>query len=109
MKRRDRIQDRRDRYAKIEESEKESLKMFKLTLDNVDDDKLTPLSEFDEERFSGMIRPKEESDADSPDREPEAPSGLDFVRRETILSLVDLIELNAAAQTAKVGGESSGS
>ncbi|MEM9479340.1 MAG: carboxy terminal-processing peptidase [Verrucomicrobiota bacterium] len=107
--RRERIKERRDRYAKIEEAEKGKLNIYKLTLDNVDAEELVPLSDFDEERFSGMIRPKTDDDRKLEDKEPDAPSGLDFVRRETIHSLVDLIELTAAAQTAKVTNESSGS
>ena len=56
-----------------------------------------------------MIRPKDDSNANEKEKEPEPPNGLDFVRREAVRTLVDLIELNAAAQTAKVGSEASGS
>ncbi|MEM0895833.1 MAG: carboxy terminal-processing peptidase [Verrucomicrobiota bacterium] len=108
-KRRERIKERRERYVKIEEAEEGKLKIYKLTLDNVENEDLVPLSEFDDERFSGMIRPKEEENGNLADKEPEPPSDLDFIRRETIYTLVDLIELTAAAQTAKVSKESGGS
>ncbi len=110
--RRERIKERRNRYVELEKSEKDSLKIYKLTLDNVEDEKLVPLAEFDEAKFAGMIRPKENDNGKAEDREPDAPSGLDFVRREAVRTLVDLIELNATAQTAKadkVGGDPSGS
>ena len=98
QKQKDRNAKRRDAYAKMEEGEKDSLKIFKLTLDNADEEKLTRAKDYDEEKASGMIQNKEEEDEDAA---PDYPNGLDPVEREALSILNDLVTQSVAKKTAK--------
>ncbi len=96
----DRDAERRDRFAKIRETEKGLYTTYKLTLDNVDETTLTLRDDFSKEESSGMIM----AGSDSADESLEYPHGFEPVKREALHVLEDLIEINRtnAARTVKV-------
>ncbi len=91
---------RRVRFAQIEEEEKGKLNVYKLTLDNVEDESLPLAKDFDQSKLSGMIQnPEEEDDLDDT---PEYPDGFDPMKRETLNVMQDFIDLTNAKKTAQV-------
>jgi len=98
--------ERRDRFAKIAESDKKSLKFFKLTLDDLEAG--TPMRGYDPaaENADYMRRAKDET-ADLDDS-PKWPTGLDPVKRESLMVARDLVGLTENAKMAgvlKLNGE----
>ncbi|MGY8688221.1 MAG: carboxy terminal-processing peptidase, partial [Verrucomicrobiales bacterium] len=92
---------RRTEYAKIEAVQGESLKVYKLTLDNVDADSLTLASDFTDEENTGFRLGKndeEESASDVPDY----PFGMDSMKRETLHVMDDLISLTTEPKNASI-------
>lgn len=89
--------ERRERFAKIEAEDAERLAFFRLTLDDLEAEKLV---EVDRKRDAeaNMRRVKDEM-ADLDDT-PEWPSGLDAVKREAVSILSDLISLTEAQAPA---------
>lgn len=98
-KQKERNVSRREAYAATEVAEKESLKIYKITLDNAGEEKLTLASDYDEEKASGMIQNKEKDEDE--DVAPDYPNGLDPVEREAISVLNDLVKQTDAKKTAK--------
>ncbi len=91
---------RRAKYAEIEAAQGDSLKVYKLTLDNVDDEGLTLASEFTEEENTGFrLGNKDKDNAD--DEVPEYPFDMDAMKRETLRVLDDLLSITAP-KTASV-------
>lgn len=97
-KRHARNKERRERYAEIEKQDKESTKFYKLTLADVNENKV--ISTYDptveDEKF--MRKAKDET-ADLDDT-PKWPSGLDMVKRESLAILMDLTQATEAAKAA---------
>ncbi len=91
---------RRVRFAEIEESEKGKLNVYKLTLDNVDDESLPLAKDFDQSKLSGMIQNPEE--ADDIDDTPKYPDGFDPTKRETLNIMRDFIDITNSGKTAQV-------
>jgi carboxyl-terminal processing protease len=89
--------ERRERFAKIAEQDKASMKFMKLTLDDV---AKPGLREYDPsaENAEYMRRAKDEN-ADLDDT-PKWPSGMDPVKRESINVLRDLVQMTENAKTA---------
>ena len=85
--------ERRKRFTEIETNDAKEFKFFRLTLDDLESEKLV---EVDRKRDAeaNMRRIKDEM-ADLDDT-PEWPSGLDAVKRESINILSDLIDLSKA-------------
>jgi len=91
---------RRIRFAEIEEAEKGKLNVYKLTLDNVDEESLPLAKDFDQSKLSGMIQnPAKEDELDDT---PEYPDGFDPTKRETLHIMQDMIDLTKAGKTAQV-------
>lgn len=94
-----RNEERRKRFAETETKDAKSMSFFRLTLDDLDKDKL---DEVDRQRDAeANMRVAKDKVADLDDT-PEWPSGLDLVKRESIGILVDLIQLTEEAGIAKV-------
>ena len=94
-----RNQERRKRFAQIESADAKAMSFFRLTLDDLDKDKL---DEVDRQRDAeANMRVAKDKVADLDDT-PEWPSGLDVVKRESIDILVDLIQLTEQGDLAKV-------
>jgi carboxyl-terminal processing protease len=98
--------ERRERFAKIAESDKKSLKFFKLTLDDLDAG--NPMRPYDPaaENADYMRRAKDE--AAELDDSPKWPTGLDPVKRESLMVARDLVGLTENAKMAgvlKMNGE----
>jgi carboxyl-terminal processing protease len=89
--------ERRERFAKIAEQDKVSMKFMKLSLDDV---AKPGLREYDPsaENAEYMRRAKDEN-ADLDDT-PKWPSGMDPVKRESINVLRDLVQMTENAKTA---------
>ena len=94
-----RNKERRERFAKVETEDAENMAFFRLTLDDLDKDKL---EEVDRQRDAeAHMRVAKDRVADLDDT-PDWPSGLDDVKRESIHILTDLIEFTEQASIAQV-------
>lgn len=98
-RRKTRNMERRERFAKMEESDGEVFKFYRLTLDNLADEKL-PEVDRDKDAQAFMRRAKDE--ADDLDDTPLWPSGLDPVKREGLLIAADLIDQTEKAKMAGI-------
>jgi len=100
VQRNERNTERRKRFAKLSEEDKANLRFFKLTLDDLDTG--ADMHEFDPsaENADFMRRAKDET-ADLDDS-PKWPSGMDPVKRESIMVLRDLVDLTENARLAGV-------
>ena len=90
--------ERRERFAKMNKEDRKNMDFYRLTLDDLDEDK--ELVEYDpsKEQQGYMRRAKDET-ADLDDT-PEWPSLLDPVKRESLHVLKDLIKLTENARMA---------
>jgi carboxyl-terminal processing protease len=90
--------ERRERFAKMAEEDKNRFKFYKITLDDIE--KKAPLKSYDpsEENASFMRRAKDE--AEDLDDSPKWPTGLDPIKRESIAVMRDLVELSESARVA---------
>ncbi|MEZ5304208.1 MAG: carboxy terminal-processing peptidase [Verrucomicrobiales bacterium] len=101
--RNDRKERNAERKAMIEEFRKEGMddiQIYKLTLDNVDDEKLVAAADVSEEDQTGMRVAKDEDD-DADLDEPDFPFGLDPVKMEALHIMQDFIGASGS-HTAKV-------
>jgi carboxyl-terminal processing protease len=98
--RRDRNTERRARFAKVASEDKQTFRFHKLTLDDLD--KGADIHEYDPaaENADYMRRAKDET-ADLDDS-PKWPSGLDPVKRESIMVLKNLVDLTENARMAGI-------
>jgi carboxyl-terminal processing protease len=98
--RHDRNTERRARFAKMAAEDKSIFRFYKLTLDDLE--KGADLHEYDPaaENADYMRRAKDET-ADLDDS-PKWPSGLDLVKRESIMVLKDMVSLTENARMAGV-------
>lgn len=97
-----RDEERRERFAKVREAEKDLFTTYKLTLDNVDETTLTLRDSFSDEESSGMILGN--ANKEDADKSLEYPHGFDPVKLETLNIVADFIELKraSASKTVKV-------
>ena len=87
--RKERNEERRKRFALVEEADKKAFKVYRLTLDDVKAEELPLLDRKQaEERHFRMLKDKFDDLEDSP----EWPSGIDSVKREGLHILRDLAE-----------------
>ena len=100
QRRKTRNAERRTRFASLEEREKERFKVYRLTLDNVEDEQLTLAKSGFNPEDDTMLR-KKDTDDDLDDT-PEFPHGLKPMKREALNIIADLIDIEAAQTTAKV-------
>ncbi len=98
VRRKGRNKERIERFAKMEEEDMSSLKIFRLTLDDVKAEKL-PMVDREKDGKRHMRRVKDEL-ADLDDT-PEWPSGIDADKREGLEILRDLV---GAVKAGKVAG-----
>ncbi|MEQ1841499.1 MAG: carboxy terminal-processing peptidase, partial [Verrucomicrobiales bacterium] len=98
-----RKKDRIAQFTAIRESEKDLFTIYKLTQDNVLDEKLTLRDNLSEEQLSGMARGDDE-DSDPDDKLLEYPHKLDPYERETIRILQDLIAIGKTGKPVNISG-----
>jgi len=100
-RRQTRNKERIERYKTLGEKEKDRFTVYRLTLDNVDDENLTLAKNGFDPEDDNMLRNKEK-DEENLDETPEFPHGLKPMRREALEIISDLIDIEAAQTTAKV-------
>ncbi len=88
-RRKARNMERIKRFAKMEEQDMKALKIFRLTLDDIDAETL-PLVNRENDRKRHMRRAKNKFE--DLDDTPDWPSGIDAVKRESLMILKDLVE-----------------
>lgn len=96
-KRRVRVKEREERFAKIEEQDKKTFKIYKLTLDHLDDEVL-PLVDPSKEEESYVRSLADE--LDDLEQTLKWPSGVDSVKREGLQVLRDLVDLTQSRRVA---------
>ncbi|RYD38901.1 MAG: tail-specific protease [Verrucomicrobiaceae bacterium] len=89
--------ERRERFAKIAEQDKASMKFMKLTLDDV---AKPGLREYDPSAENAEYMRKAKDENADLDDTPKWPSGMDPVKRESINVLRDLVHMTENAKTA---------
>ena len=97
----ERRKQRIEQFAAIREAEKDLFTIYKLTQDNVLDEKLTLRDDLSEEELSGMAR------GDAEDEDPDAklleyPHKLDPYERETLRILQDLIAIGKTGKPVNI-------
>ena len=91
-------------FARIREAEKGLFTVYKLTQDNVLEEKLTLRDDLSEEQLSGMARGDAE-DEDPEDKDLEYPHKLGPYERETLRILQDLIAIGKTGKPANISEE----
>ena len=92
-----------DYFASVRESEKGLFTVYKLTQDNVLDEKLVLRDELSEEELSGMSRgAAEKKDEDPDDKLLEYPHKFDPYERETLRILQDLIAVGKTGKPVSI-------
>jgi carboxyl-terminal processing protease len=94
----ERNSERRARFAEMSKEDKENLKFYKITLDDLE--KGADLKPYDPstEASSYMRRAKDETE--DLDQTPEWPTGMDPIKRESLMVLADLVDLTENARMA---------
>lgn len=90
--------ERRERFAKVAQEDKQSFKFYKLTLDDIKEGNKLKTYDPSEESVSFMRKAKDETE--DLDDSPKWPTGLDPIKRESISVLRDLVELSESARVA---------
>lgn len=90
-----------DRFAAIREAEKGLFTIYKLTQDNVLDEKLTLRDDLSEEELSGMTR-RDDQDEDPEKKLLEYPHRLGPYERETLRILQDLIAIGKTGKPVNI-------
>ena len=91
--------ERRERFAKMEAADRQQLKFFRLTLDNL---KVDTLPEVDREKDAEAFMRRAKDKEDALDDTPLWPSGLDPVKREVLSIVADLVEQVDKAKTVGI-------
>jgi carboxyl-terminal processing protease len=99
-RRKQRNEERKTRIAALGAAQKNQFKMFRLTLDNVDEPELKAESEFTDEQTTGMRMAKEDDD-DAEDDKIKFPYDVEPMKLETLRILDDLIALSDTSRTAQ--------
>lgn len=89
-----RKQERIERFARVREEEKDLFTVYKLTQDNVRDEKLTLRDDLTDEDLSGMSRGKEEEERSEGSKALEYPHKFDPYERETVHVMQDFIAIS---------------
>lgn len=92
--------ERRSRFAKMAKEDKEEFKFFKLTLEDLE--KGADLRPYDPSDESGEYMRRAKDEAEDLDETPKWPTGLDPVKRESMMVLRDLADLTESARMAGV-------
>jgi carboxyl-terminal processing protease len=99
-RRRSRNADRLKRFEGIEQAEKGRYSVYRITLDNVDDEKLKALDNFKQDDASSMIR-AENKEKELAETVPNYPHFLAPAKREALDIASDLITTTKALRTAR--------
>ena len=97
----ERNDEKRIRYAAMEGEQSEAFKIYKLTLDNVDEEGLTLAADFTDEENTGFRLGKD--DEDDENDTPDYPFDLDPMKREALHVMDDFLDLLSPKKTASVG------
>ncbi len=103
---RERNKERRERFAKMTESDKKLLNFYRLTLDDVESG--ADMASYDPAADDGSNMRRAEDENAALDDTPKWPSGLDPVKRESLHVLTDLIELTENARMAGLMRDTTG-
>jgi carboxyl-terminal processing protease len=98
-RRKDRNVERRERFAQMEAADRQHLKFYRLTLDNL---KVDSLPEVDREKDAQAFMRRAKDKEDALDDTPLWPSGLDPVKREALSIVADLVEQIDKATTVGI-------
>jgi carboxyl-terminal processing protease len=90
--------ERRTRFEKIAARDKENLKFYKITLDDLESG--ADLKPYDPSDESGSYMRRAKDETEDLDETPKWPTGLDPMKRETVSILRDLVELSENAKLA---------
>jgi carboxyl-terminal processing protease len=90
--------ERRARFEKMSKADQQSLTFFKITLEGLD--KGEALKAYDPASDSGSYMRRAKDEAEDLDETPKWPTGLDPVKRESLLVLRDLVKYTDSARTA---------
>ncbi len=95
-----RNEERRERFQKMAQQDKETLKFFKITLEDLE--KGADLKSYDPADESGEFMRRAKDETEDLDETPKWPTGLDPVKRESLFVLKDLVGLTESARMAGV-------
>jgi carboxyl-terminal processing protease len=98
VRQKERNAERRTRFEKIASQDKENLKFYKITLDDLENG--ADLKSYDPSDESGSYMRRAKDDVEDLDETPKWPTGIDPVKRESIEVLRDLVELSENARLA---------
>ena len=90
--------ERRTRFEKMSKADREDLKFFKITLEDLE--KGADLKAYDPSSEAGSYMRRAKDETEDLDETPEWPSGLDPVKRESLSVLHDLVDLTENARMA---------
>jgi len=90
--------ERRKRFEKITKADKENLKFYKITLEDLE--KGTPLKPYDPADEGGNYMRRAKDKTEDLDQTPKWPTGLNPVKRESLAVLRDLVDLSENARLA---------
>ena len=93
--------ERRARFAKMTAADKERLRFFKITLEDLE--KGADLKAYDPSSESGSYMRRAKDETEELDETPKWPTGLDPVKRESLYVLRDLVDLAENARLAGLG------
>jgi carboxyl-terminal processing protease len=90
--------ERRARFEETATRDKQAMKFFKITLDDLDQG--AELRAYDPSEESGSFMRRAKDEEEDLDQTPKWPTGLDPVKRESLAVLGDLVELSENARLA---------
>ncbi len=96
----ERNSERRDRFSKMIEDDKKSLKFYKITLDELEKD--VELQSYNPADEAGNYMRRAHDETADLDQTPKWPTGLDPVKREALAVIKDLVELTDNARLAGI-------
>jgi carboxyl-terminal processing protease len=92
--------EKRTRFEEVEKEDRKSMRFFRLTLDDLENE--TPLKPFDPTAEDDSFMRRAKAKTADLDETPDWPSALDPTKRESIMVLRDLAEVTEAARMAGV-------
>jgi carboxyl-terminal processing protease len=98
VRQKERNAERRTRFEKMSKADQQGLTFFKITLEGLD--KGEALKAYDPASDSGSYMRRAKDEAEDLDETPKWPTGLDPVKRESLLVLRDLVKYTESAKTA---------
>jgi carboxyl-terminal processing protease len=98
VQQKERNSERRTRFAKMSELDKDRLKFFRITLDDLE--KGADLKPYDPTSESGAYMRRAKDDTEDLDETPKWPTGMDPIKRESLSVLHDLVDLTENARMA---------